>query len=367
MEFKFRLGTTIFFGKDCLKNNKNEILNLGKRALIVTGKSSGHLSGALTDVTDILKNNNIPYSIYNDVANNPTVENVEEGAQTAREFGADFIIGIGGGSPLDASKAIAVLSTNDICGSELFSNSFENKMLPVVCIPTTAGTGSEVTPYSILTKKDINSKKSFGNDGTFPTKSFLDPGYTESMSYDLTVNTAVDALSHAIEGYLTKKSTPISDILALETMKIFGESVEKMTKNKFDYKLREQLLYMAMLGGIVISQSGTTLVHAMGYSLTYFKGIPHGRANGVLLEKFLKFNHTIAKDKIDNMLKIMGIKSIEDFGDVIDLLFKEKIALNDEEIDEFSKITYKHPGISTNPKQVEFDDIVKMFRDSSKG
>jgi alcohol dehydrogenase class IV len=361
------LGTVIYFGKDCLKINSGELVNIGNRALIATGKSSAKLSGALDDVVEILRKNNITYKIFDGVENNPSVENVTEGAEIARSFGAEFIIGIGGGSPLDAAKAIAVLCTNDIDPSELFTNSFRNKMLPVICIPTTAGTGSEVTPYSILTKKDISSKKSFGNDETFPCKSFLDPRYTESMSFDLIVSTAADTLSHAIEGYLTSRSTPVSDVLALEVLKIFGESVGFLTENKIDYELRERLLYIAMLGGIVISQSGTTIVHGMGYSLTYFKGVPHGQANGVLLKEFLRFNYDSAKKKIDNILKVMGIKSIDDFGKMIDSLFKRKISVKEDEIKTFSEIMMKHPSISTNARKVEFDDVAKLFRESLRG
>lgn len=364
MQFKFQLGTKAYFGIGCIKNNKKEIAATGTRCLIVTGRSSGKASGALDDVINVLNELSISYSVYDRVENNPSPENVEDGGRAAREFNADFIIGIGGGSPLDASKAVAVLAVNDIAPLELYKNSFPNPPLPIIAIPTTSGTGSEVTPYSILTRADLETKMSFGNEQTFPKIAFLDARYTESMSHDTTVDTAVDALSHAVEGYLTKRSTPLSDAIAIEAISIFGQCIDNLLNNNFDMSMREKLLYSSMLAGIVISQTGTSIVHGMGYALTYFRDVPHGRANGLLMAEYLKFNYDNLPEKIDNILRALNVKSIEEFGSIMDKLIRNDVTFSEDELEKFSRNTENHKSIGYNLKPVKYDDILQIYRNS---
>nr|WP_257196142.1 iron-containing alcohol dehydrogenase family protein [Acetivibrio clariflavus] len=361
MQFGFKIGTKVLFGKGCLIQNKELVAKCGKRALIVTGKNSAKASGALSHVEEILKEYNIDYSIYDRVENNPSLENVAEGGKAAREFKADFIIGIGGGSPLDASKAIAVLAVNDIEPLDLYKNVFENKPLPIVAIPTTAGTGSEVTPYSILTRDDIKTKMSFGNEDTFPKLAFIDATYTESMPYETAVDTAVDALSHAMEGYLSKRSTPVSDVLALEAMKVFSECTNAIIDNNIDFNIREKLLYVSMLGGMVISHTGTTIIHGLGYSLTYFKGIPHGRANGYFMREYLKFNYEAVGEKINKILELFKVSSIDEFGDIIEKMIKKDLSLSSEEIKNYAALTMKQRSTSYNARQVNEKDLVEIL------
>ncbi|ADU73261.1 alcohol dehydrogenase class IV [Acetivibrio thermocellus AD2] len=364
MNFKFKIGTKVFFGKECVKENKAVFKDFGKRALLVTGKNSAKASGAFSDVVEVLEEYGIDYEIYDRVANNPSLENVKEGGEAARKFDADFIIGIGGGSPLDASKAVAVLATNDIEPVDLYKNVFENKPLPIIAIPTTAGTGSEVTPYSILTRDDMKTKKSFGNEDTFPAVAFIDARYTESMSYETTVDTALDAFTHALEGYLGRRSTPVSDILAVEAIRIFGECLENLLNNKFDYDVREKLLYMSMLGGMVISHTGTTIIHGMGYSLTYFKDIPHGRANGMLVREYLKYNYEAAKEKTDNVLRLLKVPSIDAFGEIIDRLIPQKPVLTKEEIELYASLAMKQNSTLSNARTVVKEDMEEIFKNT---
>lgn len=364
MKFKFQLGTKAYFGTDCIRNNKKEIADSGKRCMIVTGRTSGKASGALDDVINVLDELSISYCVFDRVENNPSPENVEEGGRMAREFKADFVIGIGGGSPLDASKAVAVLAVNDIEPMELYKNSFPNPPLPIIAIPTTAGTGSEVTPYSILTRKDLETKMSFGNEQTFPKIAFLDARYTASMSRDTTADTAVDALSHAVEGYLTKRSTPLSDAIALEAISIFGRCTDKLLNNKFDMEMREKLLYASMLAGIVISQTGTSIVHGMGYQLTYFRNVPHGRANGLLMTEYLRFNYDSLPEKIDNILKALNLKGLGEFGDVMDSLVRNDINLSEDDVVKFTRNVENHKSIGYNIKPVKYDDILQIYKKS---
>lgn len=322
MEFRYYMPVKTFFGRNCIEKNGNEILPLGRKAVIVTGKTSAAKNGSLADVIKTLDKLKIPYLHYDKIEPNPSVESVREAALFTGKSGADFIIGIGGGSPLDAAKAIAILAVNDIDDDTLFSGKYRIKPLPVAAIPTTAGTGSEVTPYSILTYKKISNKKSIASDAIFPVIAFLDPAYTETLSAETTVNTAVDALSHAVEGYLSAKATGVIRPYAIESIRLIGECIPELKNMETGKASRDKLLYASMLAGIVIAHTGTTAVHAMGYPLTYYKNIDHGRANGLVLYHYLKFIEP-ATDKVMHITSAAGFKNLDDFGKTI-MTFSER-------------------------------------------
>lgn len=357
MQFKFHMPVKTYFGEGCLANNSSELSKYGNKALIVTGGSSARLSGALAEVCGILDQQKTGYVIFDKVQNNPTPENVKEGGILARRSGAEFVIGIGGGSPLDASKAIAVLAVNDIEPEQLFTNSFAKRPLPVIAIPTTAGTGSEVTPYSILTRADKQTKISFGAPETFPAVAFLDPRYTVSQPLEVTVNTAVDAFSHSLEGYLGKRRTPATDILAREGIRLFGVCLESLRSGDISLAVREKLLYASMLGGMVISHTGTTIVHGIGYNFTYFSGIPHGKANGYLIAEYMRFNYDYAKDRIDDILALSGLKSLDELDEVLAELIGRPPMLSPDEIKRYAAITMTQRSTKTNIRPVEACDI----------
>jgi len=364
MHFKFHIGTKVLFGKGCVKENKDQFAKYGKKAFIVTGRGAGRKSGALDDVVDALKELEIDYRIYDKIENNPSPERVKDGGVAAAKFKADFIIGIGGGSPLDAAKAVAVLAVNDIEPLELYKNVFTYKPLPVIAIPTIAGTGSEITPYSILTRKDLQIKKSFGNEDMFPVIAFLDAGYTESVPHNLMVDTVLDALSHAVEGFLSKRSTPVSDLFAIESIRLFGESMGALQNEEINFDLREKMMYMALLGGMVISHTGTTIVHPIGYTLTYFKDVPHGKANALFLKEYLKFNYEALKDKTERILDALKLGNLEQFGEVMDRLLNGKINLSEEEYDFYSSIAVQQKSVSSNIRTVSKEDILHIMKNS---
>ena len=365
MNFKFQIATKVIFGTHCIMENRDEFAKYGRKAFIVTGRNSGKASGALEDVISALKSAGIEFAIFDKIENNPSLENVSEGGRAAASYNADFIIGIGGGSPLDAAKAVAVLAVNKMDALELFNNSFEVEPLPVIAVPTTAGTGSEVTPYCILTRNDIQTKMSFGNEYTFPKVAFMDAKYTGTLSYEVTVNTAVDALSHAVEGYLSKRSTPMSDIFAVEAIGIFGACIRSLMNNDITTHVREKLLYMAMLGGMVIAHTGTTIVHGMGYSLTYFKDIPHGKANGLLMKEYLRFNYSHAREKTDKILQLLNISDIDDFGSIMGKLLKDRLDLKEDEMELYAVLAMKQRSTGFNIREVRKEDLVEIYRDSA--
>lgn len=353
MVLKFFMPTKVFLGKDCMIENAVQLKTLGKKAFIVTGKSSAKANGSLACVQAALEAGGIAYSVFDRILSNPSIELVREAAIEARGAGADFIIGIGGGSPMDAAKAIAILAANEIDDTVLFSGPYPQPVLPVVAVPTTAGTGSEVTQYSILTNDALQTKTSIANEAIFPQMAFLDASYTEHLPSHVTVNTAIDALSHAVEGYLSAKATNISDILAAESMTILGKCL-KALDGKVDFAVREQLLYASMLAGMVIAHTGTTALHSMGYSLTYFRDIDHGRANGLLMYEYLEFIAVEHGSRVDKMVSLMGMNSLEELKTCLDNLLGDKESISENEIKQFSA------------KAIQAKNILNTIRTSSQ-
>jgi len=234
--------------------------------------------------------------------------------------------------------------------------------LPIVGIPTTAGTGSEVTSYSVLVRKDLQTKVSFGTDKTYPRYAFLDPKYTLTLGKDITINTAVDAFTHALEGYLANRSSVISECLSLEAIQTFGKSMRKLADFNLDYGDRENLMYVSLLGGIIIAQTGVTIAHGMGYCYTFFNDIPHGKANGLIMREYLKLNYDVAKEKIDCVLKALGCCSIDEFADILKNILGEAPKLTHEEIQLYTKLTQIQKGsISNTPHEINADVIYKLW------
>lgn len=362
MEFIYSMPVKVYFGKGCIDKNSSVIAGIGKRALIVTGKSSADKNGSLKQVTEALAKENIKYERFNRVEANPSVETVREAAQMARDVKADFIIGIGGGSPLDAAKAIAILASNDLDDDGLFSGVYKNKPLPLIAVPTTAGTGSEVTPYSILTFRKISNKKSIASPEIFPAAAFLDAAFTETLPVDTTINTAVDALSHTVEGYLSAKATDVIAPIAIESMKLLGVSLKKLTdKSAPSFSERENLLYASMLAGMVIAHTGTTAVHAMGYPLTYHRDIDHGRANGLLMYGYLRFLEP-ASTKVRDVIHAMGLKDVDEFGRLMEALLGKKEEVTDEEIEIFTDTAMTSKNIANTSPSPTRDEVKKIFQ-----
>ncbi len=296
MSFNFRMPTEIISGNDTVKNNK-DIFNLGKKCLIVSGRNSAKTCGALDDVTEVLASFGIEYEVFNKVTENPLMSTCYEGGRTAESFGAELIVAIGGGSPIDAAKAIAAYGANpEIAIGDIFTAKIK-KSLPIIAIPTTAGTGSEVNPFSVLTIDERNVKKTFKDPISYPKYALLDPKYTETLNFGYTVSTALDAFCHCVESYLSPKSTEISRIFAIlggqKTYKALS-ALEEIGKNggtlELMKPLRYELLTGACAGGVAINTTGTGFNHPLGYNLTLERGIPHGRACGAFMEEYFAYN-----------------------------------------------------------------------------
>lgn len=301
--FRFSVPTEIVFASGCLDTLAGHSQALGTKALVVTGCRSARKSGVLDRVLAHLPG----ATLLEGIDENPGDTTCDEGAGLCRQSGCDHIIALGGGSPIDAAKAIAVLATNGGRCADYFGNDrFGKTPLPVVAIPTTAGTGSEVTPYAVLVDTKEGAKRTVGGRGLFPRTALLDPDLTRTLPRDLTINTGLDALSQAMEGMLSLNATPIGDALALEVCRTVRAWLPRAAEAPEDSDARSAMLYAAMLSGCIIAQSGTTLVHGMGYQYTLEFGVPHGLANALLLAPVFALNARYEAQKVALVAEALG-------------------------------------------------------------
>lgn len=362
MEFSHVIPTELYFGTNIIQKKKSVFSQWGRKALIVTGKHSAKKNGSLEDVLSVLKEQQIDYVIFDQIEENPSLETIELGKKIGTESKVDFVIGIGGGSPLDAAKAIALFIKNPDISKENIFKAPQLTYLPVLTIPTTAGTGSEVTPYSIVTVNTQQIKRNLGQK-IYPKAAFLDSKYTLDMPYEVTVNTAVDALTHLVEGYLNTNATFMSDIYVQKGVELFAGCIPALLNRQITSDTRNDLLCASMLAGMVLTQTGTSLPHGMGYALTYHKGLAHGLANGVLLIAYLK---TFKEQKnLMKLLHFMNMDSIKDLENVIKQLVHVEIEITQDEIIKYSNDLYKNKGkLKNHPEEVSLEEIIGIYKES---
>lgn len=289
-EFNFYMPVEILSGCGALKQNKRIFSDLGKKCFIVTGNSSAKKSGALDDLTSVLGELDIEYRIFDKITENPLTVDCYNGGKIAREFCADFVVGIGGGSPLDASKAICVYAANEhIVDDGIYTDEIINTPLPLVLIGTTSGTGSEVSGVSVLTRKN-GRKQSISGKNFYAKYVIADSKYTFSMPYGTTVSTALDAFCHAVESMFSPRADYLSIKFSLLAAKLIFPLLNKMceTESLPDENERETLYFASLYAGFALNKGGTGFPHGMGYALTEDYGIPHGRACAVFLPEYIK-------------------------------------------------------------------------------
>lgn len=368
MNINYYMPTKVIMSEECITKNAELMKAYGTNALIVTGANSAKLCGALTDVTSVLQKQGISYEIYDRIRSNPTITNVYEGAVFAREKRAEFVIGIGGESPMDAAKAIALLAMQPLKEEELFTGQYGNEALPIILVPTTAGTGSEVTQYSILTNDSKQTKTSISSPLLFPKIAFLDARYTKSLPMNVTINTTLDALSHAIEGMLSIRASFISNSLAIESICRITKCLRNLsptkslsTENQLSIDIRENLLCGSMFAGVVIAHTGTTAVHSMGYCLTYFKDVDHGRANGLILPSFLRFIARHDPELVKKVLNAVGVTTMDEFEAIFLKLLGEREQITMKELERFTAIASQAKNV-TNTKVIPTkEDIENIY------
>ncbi len=296
-------------GPGCVRASAKELAKLGKHCLIVTGKHSAKACGALQDVIDTLEGNGQRWLLFDEISQNPKLTDCMAAAEKAIAAGADFILGIGGGSALDAAKCIAVLAANPgLTQAQLYAFDWANKPLKIVAVGTTAGTGSEVTKVSVITTPD-GRKKSFHHEAIFPVLALGDPNYTMSLPPMVTRSTMVDVLAHCAESFFSRSANHISRGYAVEGIRlllpVFRMMVEKGC-DELDYTTREILYCASIYGGLAINVTGTCFPHTMGYLLTEAFGIPHGTACAVFQKDFYAYNKAVVPALAKEFLERIG-------------------------------------------------------------
>lgn len=341
MSFDFYNPVKLITGTDCVKKNAAEFKKLGKSCLLVTSGTAAKKSGALDDVTAALEACGIAYEIYNGIGQNPTMESCMEAGSVARENKLEFVVGIGGGSPLDAAKAAAVYAANDMQdGMDIYKNTWENPALPIAAVGTTSGTGSEVTCFSIITMFN-GRKKSFGNDETYPKVMFGDAKYTATLPLDFTKSTALDALAHTLEGYFNSTANAISDMYAVEAARILCPQLRLLTSAKaasdITMEQREQLYLASIIAGFSLSHCGTLYCHNLSYYFTEEYNVPHGFACAATLADLVMRGDQYAPQKAAHLFEAAKT-SADELCDLIGALtVLPEINITPEEIERLSR------------------------------
>ncbi|MDD5945521.1 MAG: iron-containing alcohol dehydrogenase family protein [Clostridia bacterium] len=360
--FTYYMPAKVFFGRNCIINNKEAFCDLGKKALIFTGRHSAKINGSLKDVTDALDAVGIGHVLFDEVEENPSLETIEKAAGIGLAEGADFVIGIGGGSPMDAAKGASYLLANPGMSAEMLMQEGTYKHTPIAEVATTAGTGSETTQYAVFTLHKLGTKNG-ATQKAFADIAFLDAKYTESLSDKVTINTAVDALTHLIEGYTSKKANYMNDRLAESGLAIFAECMPAIKAHDFTPEIREKLLLMSTIAGIVIAQAGTSLPHACGYMPTYEKGIAHGRANAIFTRAYLELFPD--QTKPNKIIEILGFDSLESFNNFLKSILDPKEEFTEADVERYTDTLIATPGkLALHPDPLTREQVYEMYRKS---
>ena len=363
MVFSINIPVKIISGRDCLKNNSKDII-FGKRALIVTGNAGAKSSGALGHVCEVLESNHIDYSISTGIPVNPPLLDAFKIGKQASEFKADFIVGIGGGSAMDAAKAIAAFAANPGIKAEEIYNTANliNGALPIALVPTTAGTGSEANPYSVLSLPDGERKKTYSSPYAWAKVAFLDPAYTESLNYSSTVSTALDAFAHAMESYLSPKANALSMMLAEYAAKNIWDVLTQMP-DEFSEEHRDMLCYASCAAGAAISITGTGFPHPLGYSLTMLAGIPHGRACAVFHGDYIEYNMRteIGEKRLTDLASALGTKP-RLMAEFLPGLANVDMTLNEAEIVRYVELIKGAKNYTNSPYVLSEEEMLDIYR-----
>lgn len=304
------LNETAYFGAGCRSELAPELIKRGmKKAFIVTGATLLK-HGVVKMVTDVLDEAGVTYSIFTDIKANPTIENVKAGLKAFNECNPDVIIAVGGGSNMDTAKAIGIIVTNpefaDVKSLEGVADT-KNKSFPLVCFATTAGTAAEVTINYVITDEEAGRKLVCVDANDIPMIAFNDAEMMTSMPKGLTAATGMDALTHAIEGYITPGANPVSEMMSWNAIKFISENLRAAVKDGNDLKAREGMAYGSYVAGMAFSNVGLGIVHSMAHPLGARFDVAHGVANAVLLPYVMEYNKCAAKKKYGDIARAMGV------------------------------------------------------------
>ena len=381
MAYRMILNETSYFGAGSRKVIAEEVAKRGyKKALIVTDKDLIKF-GVADQVIAVLKDANIPYEIFDEVKPNPTVKNVKAGIAAFQAAGADFMIAIGGGSSMDTSKAIGIIINNpefsDVVSLEGVANT-KKKSVPVIALPTTAGTAAEVTINYVITDEENVKKMVCVDPNDIPTLAIIDPELMLSMPRGLTASTGMDALTHAIEGLITLGAWEMSDMFETKAIEMIAKWLPKAVENPSDIEARDGMATAQYIAGMAFSNVGLGLVHGMAHPLGAYYDIPHGVANALLLPFVMEYNKEAAKAKYRTIAEAMGVdtSSMSD-DEAADAAVKavKDLAIRVRIPQHLSEIGVPESGLPTlaqaafndvctpgNPRQTNVEEILAIYK-----
>lgn len=318
MKFQYYLPVNLVFGRGKADVIGERAAALGTRALIVTGGSSTRKSGLLDRAIKQLENHGVSYVLFDKAEPNPLTTIVWKGAETARREGCDFILSIGGGSSLDTGKGIAFLAVNEGDISDyIYGKKKSDKALPVLAVPTTCGTGSEGNGFAVMTNPDTLDKKSLRCSAIVPACSIVDPQLMMTMPGNILAPVGFDALCHNIDAYLSATSQPLTELMALEGVRLAAESLVSLYEGSKDLNHWDQLSLASTLGGMVINTAGVTALHGMEHPVSGLKDAVHGRGLAALAPYVFEASIKGAPHKFSALSRLLGGKGEWDFTDQI--------------------------------------------------
>lgn len=381
MSERFILNEFSYFGQGSRKELVPEIQKRKfKKVFVVTDKALVDC-GVADKVTSLLDEANIKYTVYSDVKPNPTISNVLAGLEACKKFKANAIVTVGGGSAMDTAKGISILMTNKKRTMQSLNglSNTEHKGLPIIALPTTAGTASEVTINYVITDEERQIKMVCVDPNDLPVVAIVDSELMETMPKSLAAATGLDALTHAVEGYITKGHNLMSDMFHLEAIKLIFENLEKAV-NKKDKDAVEKMSYAQYIAGMGFSNVGLGIVHSMAHQLGAVYDTPHGIANAMLLPVVMKYNGKVCADRFKEILEYIGESTkgltktqiIDTFVAKIEKLSKsvgvtqtiKDYGCKEEDIEMLSNKAMEDPCKPGNPRDTELKDFIALFKEA---
>jgi len=371
----------IIFGPGGLSQVGVEAKRLGIKILVVLGRSAMRKSGALDRLIHLLEDNNLEYIIYENIPSDPTAETVDTGASLARKEICNLVIALGGGSVLDAGKAISAMATNegsvaDYQEIEGKGRKLKTKPLPFIAIPTTSGTGSEATSNAVITNTKLALKKSIRDFSLIPEVALVDPELTLSLPPLTTAICGGDALTQCIESYLGKKSQEITDALALHAIELIGKSLVKAVKDGKNLEARKDMAMAALLSGLCLSNSGLGAAHALSHPLGVYYKIPHGLSCAVLLPYVMEYNLPVVTKKLAKIAGCLGEnifswseteaaqRAIEKTKEILTAVgIKEDLSEWKIKKEDFPQLIIGAKGgtLNNNPRDTSDEDLIELL------